>query len=283
MASQVTRTSMANSSCEWVRARLALWVGDCYGDGQTADTDGGDLCAEDRRQIDRHLDACSSCRQDRTALERALQILWESAGQLPVEPVERSLWPVLQIQLGGNHRNQPLPIPRPGQTAVSQSGRAWAALDDHRPLRRAWARDTVREALRARKWQTSTARSKAGWLPRTCAAVACLVLVIVIPALRRQWSNAQNAILANSAPLPEQALPSLPADEMTPETADSAGSPDVPAHELAESDPVQSPDGPLPSIEGGLTPKKTPSTRFGYDVEHGTPPVPDPRDVKPVY
>jgi hypothetical protein len=108
-------------------------------------------------------------------------------------------------------------------------------------------------------------------------------LLIVISALRQQLNNAQNAILANSAPLPEQARPSFPAEEMIPELADSAGSPDISGHELAESDPVQSPDAPLPSIEGGLTPKKTPSARFGYDLEHGIPSVPDPREVKPIY
>jgi hypothetical protein len=283
MASQVTRTSMANSSCEWVRARLALWVGDRYGDGQTADADGGDLCAEDRQQIDRHLDTCSSCRHDRTALEHTLRILWDSAVQLPVESVERSLWPVLQLQLAGDHANQPLPIPRPGQTAAKQSARAWAALDDQRPLHRAWVRDSMREALRSRRWLTSTTRWKPGWLPGTCAAAACLVLLIAIPILRRQWSDAQNAILTNSAPLPEQALRSLPADETITVMADSVGSPDVTTHELAESEPVQSLDAPFPRIDDGLTPKKSASTRFGYDLEHGIPSVPDPRDVRPVY
>jgi hypothetical protein len=283
MASQVTRTPMANSSCEWVRARLALWVGDRYGDGQLADVDGGDLCAEDRQQIDRHLDACSLCRQDRTALEYTLQILWDSASQLQVEPVERSLWPSLQLELAGNHTNRPVPVPRPGQASTSQSGRAWAALNDHRPLRRAWACDTVRELLRVRRWQRPTARWKPGLLPGTCAAAACLVLLIVIPATHREWSDSQNAILANSAPLPQQSATSLPADEKVLEMADPPGSPDLPAHELAESDSLQSPDVQIPSIEGGLTPKKTPSTHLGYDFEHGIPSVPDPRDVKPVY
>jgi hypothetical protein len=283
MASQATRTSMVNSSCDWVRARLALWVGDRYGNGQAADAEGGDLCPQDSLQIERHLDACASCRQDRTSLEHALQTLWNSAGQLPVEPVDRSLWSRLEDLLANHHGNQSLASLHGYRTTMNQTGRIWADLDDHGPLRRAWARDTLREVFRRRNWQPSGTRWKPGWLAGTSLVAACLALLIVIPALHQQWSNAQNAILANSAPLDEPALPSVPVKQVMSEPIESSGSADVSTNELAEADSGHSPEAPAAGLEGSSSPKKTSSMRFGYDLEHGIPSVPDPRDAKPVY
>ena len=166
---------------------------------------------------------------------------------------------------------------------MNQTDRIWADLDDHGPLRRAWAHDTLREVFRRRKWQPSETRWKARWLARTSLVAACFVLLIVIFALHQQWSNAQNAILANSAPLDEQALPLVPAQQVMPEPTESSGSVDVSTNELAEADPGHSPEAPAAGLESTSSPKKTSSMRFGYDLEHGVPSVPDPRDAKPVY
>src|SRR5206468_8655959 len=91
-------TTMANPACEWVRARLPLWVGD--GDGPTEPGDeGGDLSIEDRRSIDRHLDACPTCREHRIALEQALGALARAAAMLSVPPDTPSLWPTLEPRI----------------------------------------------------------------------------------------------------------------------------------------------------------------------------------------
>jgi hypothetical protein len=272
---------MANSSCEWIRTRLALWVGDRYGDGQTSAADGGDLCPDDRQEIDRHLGSCVSCQQDRAALEHALQNLWDSADHLPIEPVERSLWPALEDRLANTDFNQPLRHSRFGRGAADQSGRAWAALDGERPLRRAWNRDTLREAFHGPKRRLRAGR----WVPNPLVAAsvaACfLVLVIAVPLLHQQRNDAQNAILVNAAPVVIRALPAIASDESMPETVASAGSDDAPTNELAEADAGHSPETPATTLDS--IPKKTSSTRFGYDLEHGIPAIPDTREAKPVY
>ena len=82
MANQGMGKSMGNRDCGWVRARLPLWVDNGDGNGQTDGTDqieanseGGDLSTKDRREIERHLADCTSCRHYRTALQQALGAL----------------------------------------------------------------------------------------------------------------------------------------------------------------------------------------------------------------
>ena len=100
MAKQGMGKSMGNRECEWVGARLPLWVdnGDRNGSAE-AHGDRGDLTARERRQIERHLVDCARCRHHRMALEQALGALAVAATHLPVLSEAPSLWPLLERRI----------------------------------------------------------------------------------------------------------------------------------------------------------------------------------------
>ncbi len=92
--------SMGNRECEWVDARLPLWVGNGDRNGPTeAEGERGDLTASERHQIERHLVDCALCRHHRMALEQALCALAAAATDLPVVPEAPSLWPLLERRI----------------------------------------------------------------------------------------------------------------------------------------------------------------------------------------
>lgn len=274
---------MVTSSCQWVRSRLPLWVGDRYGESQTADVDGGDLFPHDREEIERHLSVCSSCRDDRATLERVLQMLWDSAGQLPLEPMDRSVWPELEPQLASQPMSPTSCKPGIGRTRTEHAGRLWATLDCDRPLRRAWVRDTLREVVRGRVQYLPRTRQRVRWLGRAASATALCIMAITVPTLFQQWHDAQHTIFVNATPLAQPALPATAESEPLPDMADSDGTADLAAHEVAEADPVTLPDASPSATDPAPISKKGHGTRLGYDVEHGAPALPDARDVKPVY
>jgi len=76
---------MGNRECEWVAARLPLWVdnGDCNGLAES-EGDRGDLTAKECHQIERHVVGCAHCWHHRMALEQALGALAVAATDLPV-------------------------------------------------------------------------------------------------------------------------------------------------------------------------------------------------------
>lgn len=133
--------SMANRECEWVDARLPLWVG--YGDcGGPAESDGerGDLSPSERRQIERHLVDCALCRHHRIALEQALGALAVAATDLPVLSEAPSLWPLLEQRIAKRDAGATVCWTRVMGMLTTQSIQPWGNLDSVRPLRRAWAR-----------------------------------------------------------------------------------------------------------------------------------------------
>ncbi len=76
MANQAMGTTMGNPACEWVRARLPLWVG-VNDDPTERNGERDDLSPEDCQSIEEHLGACPSCRQHQADLERACHALAE--------------------------------------------------------------------------------------------------------------------------------------------------------------------------------------------------------------
>jgi hypothetical protein len=274
---------MVNSSCQWVRSRLPLWVGDRYGEGQTANADGGDLFPHDRQEIERHLSVCSACRADRAALERVLQALWDSAGQLPLEPMDRSLWPALEPHLAGRQISSRSRNPSSSRPWAEQAGRAWAILDSQRPLRRAWVRDTLREVVRGRVQDFPGTNHRVGWLAVAASVIAFCMVVLTVPMFFQQWRAAQQTIVVNAAPLAQPAPPTIADREALPDTTETTDIADLAAHEVAEADPVTLSDAPPSVPDPTSISKKGHGTRLGYDLEHGASAVPDSRDVKPVY
>ena len=104
MAKQGMGKSMGNRECEWVRARLPLWVGRGVDNEQSeVSGDGADLSAKDSRVIAQHLAECAACRQHRWDLEQALGALAVAAAHLPVIPEAPSLWPELERRIANLH------------------------------------------------------------------------------------------------------------------------------------------------------------------------------------
>ncbi len=102
-------------------------------------------------------------------------------------------------------------------------------------------------------------------------AAAVLVTLAGMAVARRQWTNAQSTILANSVPLADPApVPVVIDDQLPSETADSDVS-DVAATQLAEAEPSRPTETPASGIDAVAAPKPSPHTRFGFDLEHGTP------------
>jgi len=275
--------SMGNRACRWVRARLPLLVRNCEGDHTNADGEAGDLTALDRHQIERHVVGCTSCRRHRATLEQALSALAAAAAQMPVETDAPSLWPGLEYRIA---QHTARPRSRWFQAArglANQWGRTGAMLREGQALRLAWMRDTLGEALAGRKEQDSESRRRPGLVLGYSAAAAISVALIGLPVMRRQWVQSQSTIVANSAPLADQVVPTLPLDEPSPEVEDKNGDGEVTTSHLVEADPVRAGEAPRSGTDGTLAPKQSPHSRFGYDLEHGTPIPLDTRESKPVY
>jgi hypothetical protein len=270
---------MGNRDCEWVGARLPLWVD--QGDHNTqaeARGDRGDLTARERRQIERHLVDCATCRHHRVALEQALGALAVAATQLPVLLESSSLWPLLERQIADRDARAARRWPRVG----SRSIRPWGSLNSVRPLQQAWTDDTLREVLSGRNRPKPESKRFLSSVLKISVAVALLVALIGISVARQQWKTAQSIILANSVPLADPVSVPMVVDEPPLEIADRDEN-DVPVNQLAEAEPSRPTETPTSGIDAVAAPKPSPQTRFGFDLEHGTPMPPDTREAKPVY
>jgi len=144
-------------------------------------------------------------------------------------------------------------------------------------------RDTLREAFAGRQEQDPASRRKPGLVVGYSVAAAIVVALIGFPVLRRQWVEAQSTIVANAAPLADQIVPPPLIDEPSPAVADTDDDGEISAGHLADADPVRAPESSGSGSDGTLAPRPAPHTRFGYDLEHGTPMPPDTRESKPVY
>ena len=257
MANQGMGKSMGNRECEWVRARLPLWVGDGGDDGLTGDnTEGRDLTAEDRREMERHVAECSSCRRYQAALEQALGALAVAAVHMPVETKAPSLWPLLQSRIARHDARTPSRWRRATCGLADRWVRAIALLDGERPLRLAWMHDSLREALQGRKQQAPHSTRTPVMVLRYSVAATVLIALIGVPVLRRQWIDAQSTIVANAAPLADRVAPAQQIDETSPGVADSDDDGDVSSNNLAEADPVRSPETLGSGYDGALGPSR---------------------------
>jgi len=299
MANQAMGTTMGNPACEWVRARLPLGVG--IDDGPTDRNDeGDDLSPEDRRSIEGHLGACPSCRQHRLDLDRAYRALADAADCLRVAPDAPSLWPSLERRIAAHDARTLPPWLRAMHRVTDRGRRDLADLDGERPLRSAWLRDSLGGILegaglsRRGTWprhgldespdRGQHAAARSAWIIGAGAAAAILAMVIALPAVRRQHSDAQSVIHANAEPLADNLVSEVPVtaeDTALPDIADDRAS--IPARELAQADPIPVPQAPAPAHEGAPAPKTAPPSRLNFDLEHGIPRPPDARDAKPVY
>src|SRR5262245_10756002 len=234
--------TMANPTCEWVRARLPLWVGDSDDPTEPGD-EGGDLSAEDRCSIDRHLGACPGCRQHQVALEQALGALVGAAAVLPTPPETPSLWSALEQRIEARDARTDARWSPAVRGVVEVGLRAWVDLGDDRPLRSAWMRDSLREAMELAEWwggwvfrgawlgdeppepvagraeSVQDSQRRLGWVVGLSAAAALLAVLIGLPAAHRQAADAESTILANAAPREGWVIPPIPPQSERPATA----------------------------------------------------------------
>jgi hypothetical protein len=274
--------SMGNHDCEWINARLPLWVdkGDCNS-SINACGERGDLTVEERQEIKQHLAGCARCDCQHVALEQALSALAIAANHLPVEPSAPSLWPLLERRIANYE------TPSAGRWTLMRSrynpelARPWAKLDSVRPLRRAWARDTLREMLAGQSQQKLESKPFTSLLLKTSIAATLLLMLSAYALAHRQWAIARATILANAVPLADP-IPVPKATEEPPlEIADRDRN-DVPVNQLADAEPPSFAETAPGAVEVAV-PKPSSRTRFGFDLEHGVPMPPDTRDAKPVY
>ena len=229
--------SMGNRECEWISARLPLWVdnGDC---NSSTDVHGerGDLTVDERQQIEQHLAGCARCCQHRLALKQALAALAIAANHLPVASSAPSLWPSLERRIA-NHEK-----PKSRALALMRGGseprfvQPWAKLDSVRPLRHAWARDTLRELLASRGQQQPESQQVFGLFLKASIAAVFLLTLSAFAFAHRQWTSAQSTILANAVSLADPIPVPTITEEAPLEIADHDRN-DVPINQLADPEP----------------------------------------------
>jgi len=271
----------ADAGCNWVRARLPLWVGDR--DSRTErNGEGGDLSLPEHQRIERHLDHCSTCRWHCAALERSLATLAAAAANLPVEPQAPSLWPALKQRIEDLEQS----CPSHGIGALRALANRWARRAGEfitdQPMRRSWAYDSLRAtvASQGNGWRGSNRR--AGLVLGFGLIASLLLAVSAVPGLWREWANAQSTIQANALPLADHGVASAERD-FEPRPDPSRSEDGEPQDDLVQADvarPVETPSGGVASSSEA---KPTTPARYGYDLEHGIPMPPDARESKPVY
>jgi len=245
--------------------------------------EGGDLSTEDRRSIDRHLEACPACRQYRVALEQALGALAHAAASLPILADAPSLWPLLERRIQADPARTGSRWSRAVHGVTERGLRAWADLGGERPLQWAWIGDSLSEVLAGRGRSVREPRRRPGLVLLSAAAAAILTVVIVIPTARRQQADAQSTIRANAAPLAGRVFLPVLHEPEAPATSEPADDRDIATNQLAQAEPVPTAETPAPGLDGGSASKAVATSRYGYDLEHGIPMPPDARDSKPVY
>jgi hypothetical protein len=273
--------SMGNRQCEWICARLPLWVDKGDSSSQFTDQqDGGDLTAKDRRQIECHLVHCAACRREVAALERALRALTAAIAEPPVALQIPSLWPILERRIVSRNTQDSPQWPRAVLTHTDREAYPLGNLDDERPLHRAWVRDGIRELLGA-QWNPASNRN-AGLLLRVSAVLVVACAVVGLPVVNQQRLTSQSVIRANAMPLADAVAPLVATDEPQAETLDGDTGDAFPS-QLADNELVSPRESPAPLSDPASGPKPLPRTRFGSDLEHGLPMPRDSRESKPVY
>jgi hypothetical protein len=278
MANNRMGKTQRNAGCQWVRARLPLWVRD-RDERADANGEGGELSALEYRKLKRHLDDCPTCCRYRSDLERALKTLSAAAAELPIEPQAPSLWPALSRRIEDSQNALP------SRSRIRTFAEPWArSLSDivtNGPMRRAWALDRVQAVFLSGKRHWVASNSATASILRFGLVASLLIVVGIISGTWRDWANAHDTINANALPLADQG-DLLPKPALEPPQDSSLDERETSA-ELAQAEasrPAEPPGGGSNLVS---EPRPAAPTRLGYDLEHGIPMPPDVRESKPVY
>lgn len=290
-----------NPSCEWVRDWLPLLAGD----GELVSGEGGDLGAEDRRLVERHLDACASCRQHRTSLEGALSILGAIAVEPPIPSLAGSVWPDLETRIQRHHDRERSAwgvilrrtCPEGVRNSADRLHRGWGEFREQLPFRIVWAHDSLLEFLEARLVVPRAVRAFGRGpdfeplIPRLALGIGLglLTIAIVLPAIHHRRSQAEATIALNATPIPAAAIaPTGEQDDLRGADPVTAQAEALPAESLAQADPP--PLGELPVVAQGQGAAARPSAAaatvpmaHGYDLEYGVPMPPETRGGRSAY
>jgi hypothetical protein len=300
---------MEHSSCDWVRERLALFVGDS--DDLLDET--GDLSSEERIGIESHLSLCSACRSQCTGLEQAMLILCRVAAEPWNGPSDPSIWPGIEAEI--QHRSQrPRPAwegflgticPKRLRVVAVNLGRSLERVRTEAPLQIAWTRDSLIEALQrrpqvmlphVRSAMAASFRSNHNQLVFGCGAVVALIVLLALAASPRRTLDPRAQPFPDAAPVASlEGVSQTPLEQkmdvinVTEPVTNSRAS-----NSLAQSEDVASleprPAGPTPTpvkavatATSETTSAPATSGRYDFYLEHGTPMPPESRGGKSAY
>jgi hypothetical protein len=309
MADHGKGTIMSCPSCEWVHRRLPLLVGD----SDDLSGEGSDLDAPDRDRIERHLADCASCRERRAELKQTIAILGLAAEQMAVGPGSPSLWPKLEQRIqqhqmhqsGSTWRRLARAIcPRVVRSTIDRIDRAWGHLPGELPLHLAWARDSVHEWTSGLSSLTGSVKAlEVGMSLRTATprlgiglgvAMAVAAALLVGAIVDRQRFHAESQIAANADPIPSLGAYQGKLREEAVHVVTTVPSVNTRvSNSLAQGDTAPVAEIPVPgqavpakavgTATAAATVVPTSSPRYDFDLEHGTPMLPESRGGKPTY
>jgi hypothetical protein len=282
MADQSVGMSIVNRDCNWVRARLPLWVGDGSGDQIESLCERGELAAKDCREIEQHIGGCTTCCQYQISLEKALAALFAAAVYVPPQPDALSLWPALEHRIASHDARMIPPWRRAAGYVADQWVRARTLFDRDQPLRLRWIYDSVREALFGPKHHAFEFKRKSGLVLRYGIMSLLSIALFELLVLHREWADAQSLIVINSSPLTNP-FPTTTVHKEIPPLADLDMVADESASQLADAELPRTSEASGSGIDGASTAKLSSQMRSGYDLDRGTPMAPETRDSKPAY
>ncbi len=270
-----------DAGCDWVRARLPLWLGD-RGVRTDGNGEGGDLSSLEHQRIERHMDHCDMCCRHRSELERALAILAVAAADLPVEPQAFSLWPDLKRRIEEFHQPAPSRWARVALAFTDRWRCGLTGVTTDQPVRRAWDRNRLQAIFTSRADRPIGSNHRVGLLLGLGLIASVLIAVIAVPGFWREWANAQSTITANALPPADRGSP--PGERAIEPQPDPSRWDDVETqNEVVQADAARPVELPGSGVTSSTEPKPAAPARFDYDLERGIPMPPDARESKPVY
>jgi hypothetical protein len=160
--------------------------------------------------------------------------------------------------------------------------RPWTALESGWHLRLDWLCDSLREALAGRKRRLTEFCGTHRVVLGSSLTAAVLGLLVGLQPLHRQAAE-RTATLPNDTPPPtEQVHPPVQL-ETKAVTSDLKDKRRISPRELAQAEPIPTPEAPAAGGDGPPRHKTTVPTRYGFDLEQGTLMPPDSRDSRQVY
>src|SRR5262249_23593086 len=151
-----------------------------------------------------------------------------------VPPDAPSLWPVLERRIEAHHACARDRWFRAVQGVADWGLSRWVALDDDRPLRLAWLRDSLSVAIgidepgggrsehpAGRPGPLREFGRRPGLVLGLNVAAAGLAVVVGLSAARRQLADAQSTIRTNAMPLAGRVGPTARPEENPPATSES--------------------------------------------------------------